>query len=170
MYLATISGLTLAVTVWPSENRTLFYASEVLNEFPHILFRLLFAKHANEQFPVFCKETLGHLFDEWHARESNWQTGTNERLYKGLETVDGRHSSVVLPAPTIMPRVQIPSTPSILCSICIIEIVMRKDENKQKRGWDWPIKRTRNSPVVVTLTKPFIYGRPGPDQSLFGSN
>ena len=58
MYLATISGLTLAVTVWPSENRTLFYASEVLNEFPHILFRLLFAKHANEQFPVFCKETL----------------------------------------------------------------------------------------------------------------
>ena len=39
-----------------------------------------------------------------------------------------RHSSVVLTAPTILqPWVQIPSTPSTLFSICIIEIVMRKE-------------------------------------------
>ena len=39
----------------------------------------------------------------------------------------GRHSSVVLSAPTILqPRVQIPSTPSTLFSICI-EIVTRKE-------------------------------------------
>ena len=39
----------------------------------------------------------------------------------------GRLSSVVLSAPTILwPWVQIPSKPSKLFSICIIEIVMRR--------------------------------------------
>ena len=39
----------------------------------------------------------------------------------------GRHSSVVSSAPTILrPRVRIPSTPSMLFSICI-EIVTRKE-------------------------------------------
>ena len=39
----------------------------------------------------------------------------------------GSHSSVVSSAPTILrPRVWIPSTPSMLFSICIIEIVSRK--------------------------------------------
>ena len=50
-----------------------------------------------------------------------------------------RHSSVVSSSPTILrPRVRIPSTPSTLFSICI-EIVTRNNENKQKRGRDWPI-------------------------------
>ena len=43
------------------------------------------------------------------------------------QVVGGRHSSVVLSAPTILqPRIRIPSTPSMLFSICI-EIVMRKE-------------------------------------------
>ena len=48
---------------------------------------------------------------------------TNKNIY----LQGGRHSSVVLSAPTILrPQVQIPSTPSMLFSICIIEIVLRK--------------------------------------------
>ena len=40
---------------------------------------------------------------------------------KVLEIECGRHSSVALSAPTILrPRVQIPSTPTTLFSICII--------------------------------------------------
>ena len=51
----------------------------------------------------------------------------------------GRHSSVVSSAPTILwPQVRIPSTPSMLYSICI-EIVMRKKNENKKRGRDWPI-------------------------------
>ena len=50
----------------------------------------------------------------------------------------GRHSSMVLSAPTILrPRVWIPNTPSTLFSICI-EIVSRKKQKKTKRGWYWP--------------------------------
>ena len=53
----------------------------------------------------------------------------NESVYyrhKRLR-LDDRHSSVVSSAPTILrPRVQIPSTPSMLFSICVIEIVLRK--------------------------------------------
>ena len=46
----------------------------------------------------------------------------------------GRHCSVVSSAPTILrPWVRIPSTPSMLFSICI-EIVMRKNKNKQKEA------------------------------------
>ena len=51
----------------------------------------------------------------------------------------GHHSSVVSSAPTILrPRVRIPSTPSMLFSICI-EIVTRKRTKINKRGRDWPI-------------------------------
>ena len=42
-------------------------------------------------------------------------------------SLGGRHSSVVSSAPTILrPRVQVPSTPSMLFSILIIEIALRK--------------------------------------------
>ena len=49
----------------------------------------------------------------------------------------GRHSSVVFSAPTILrPWDRIPSTPSMLFSICIIEIVQRKITkiNKKRPG------------------------------------
>ena len=53
----------------------------------------------------------------------------NEEGDKVSESEGGCHSSVVLSAPTILqPQVQIPSTPSMLFSICIIEIVMRKEQ------------------------------------------
>ena len=43
--------------------------------------------------------------------------------------MSGRHISLVLSLPTILQlRVRIPSTPSMLSSICIIVIVMRKDK------------------------------------------
>ena len=52
-----------------------------------------------------------------------------------LFSLGGRHSSVVSSAPTILRlRVQIPSTPSMLFLICIIEIVTRKERKwNQKR-------------------------------------
>ena len=47
----------------------------------------------------------------------------------------GRHSSVVSSAPTILrPQVRIPSTPSKLFSICIIEIVIETKINKKRPG------------------------------------
>ena len=60
---------------------------------------------------------------------SNTEPNSNSNL-------GGRHSSVVLSAPTILwPRVRIPSTPSTLFSICI-EIVLRKERkiNKKEAG------------------------------------
>ena len=52
----------------------------------------------------------------------------NEEGDKVSESEGGCHSSVVLSAPTILqPQVQIPSTPSMLFSICI-EIVTRKEQ------------------------------------------
>ena len=52
----------------------------------------------------------------------------------------GCHSSVVSSAPTILrPQVWIPSTPSMLFSICIEIVTRKKNENKTKRGQDWPI-------------------------------
>ena len=59
---------------------------------------------------------------------------------QSLNEFNGRHSSVVLSASTILwQQVQIPSTPSTLFSICIIEIVIRKGRKETKRGRDWPI-------------------------------
>ena len=57
----------------------------------------------------------------------------------------GCHSSVVSSAPTILrPQVRIPSTPSMLYSICI-EIVMRKkNENKQKEAGIGPFFKKMN--------------------------
>ena len=44
-------------------------------------------------------------------------------------SLDGRNSSIISHAPTILqPQVRIPSTPSTLFSIFIIEIVMRKEQ------------------------------------------
>ena len=52
-------------------------------------------------------------------------------VYKNL--LGSRHSSMVSSAPTILWLwVWIPSTLSMFFSICIIEIVMRKGQNKQK--------------------------------------
>ena len=67
--------------------------------------------------------------------ERSWFKELDHNLSGGYGTVDravtkewmrgGRHSSVVSSAPTILrPRVQIPSTPSMLFSV--IEIVMGK--------------------------------------------
>ena len=51
------------------------------------------------------------------------------------------NSSVHLSAPSILPpRVGIPSTPSMLSSIYVWNMSCGKDENKLKRGRDWPIK------------------------------
>ena len=48
-------------------------------------------------------------------------------LIFNLEDIGGCHSSVVSSTPTILqPQFQIPSTPSMLFSICITEIVMRE--------------------------------------------
>ena len=53
---------------------------------------------------------------------STWQNKCNGNILLW----GGRHSSVVSSTPTILwPQVRIPSTPSMLFSICI-EIVMRK--------------------------------------------
>ena len=47
---------------------------------------------------------------------------------KSGRDLGGCHSSVVSSATTILwPRVKIPSTPSMLLSICIIEIVTKKE-------------------------------------------
>ena len=50
------------------------------------------------------------------------------------EKSGSRHSSIVLSAPTILrPRVWIPSRPSLLFSICIIEILIRKGRKLNKK-------------------------------------
>ena len=50
------------------------------------------------------------------------------------------HSSVDSSSPSILQhQVRIPSTPSMLLSIYIWIISCGEDENKQKRGRDWPI-------------------------------
>ena len=58
---------------------------------------------------------------------------TNTNRY--TNTKDGRHSSVVSSVLTIMwPRVQIPSTPFMLFSICIFVVGMRKGRINQKEA------------------------------------
>ena len=61
-----------------------------------------------------------------------------------LQKIDegGCYSSVVSSAPTILwPWVQIPSTPTMLFQFVSLELYFdwEKDENKRKRGRDWPI-------------------------------
>ena len=75
-----------------------------------------------------------------------WETVYEQRL---LIFMGGRHSSVVSSAPTILlPRVWIPSTPSTLFQF-VIDLWCEKDENKWKRGRDWPIfKKTRTKPKI----------------------
>ena len=48
---------------------------------------------------------------------------------------DGRHSSVVSSAPTILwPQVQIPSTLSTLFQFVLLKLYRKNDENKQKEA------------------------------------
>jgi len=59
--------------------------------------------------------------------------------------------SMVSSVPTILrPRVRIPSTPFTLFSICIIEIVMKNNENKQKEAMIGPFKKNFNAPKRQT--------------------
>ena len=56
-------------------------------------------------------------------------------MHANIDNLGGRHSSVVSSASTILlPRVQIPSTLSMLISICVIEIYQENNENKQKEA------------------------------------
>ena len=62
------------------------------------------------------------------AKNDQKMTVASDLNLKMNKMVQGScHSSVVSPVPTILrPQVRIPSTSSMLFSICIIEIVMRK--------------------------------------------
>ena len=84
--------------------------------------------------PLKCdKQTKPKLFNIFCSTDGHTQP------HKQI-TLNRHHSSLVSSAPTILrPRVCIPSTPSMPVSVCIIEIVMRKGQNKQKRGRVWPI-------------------------------
>ena len=63
----------------------------------------------------------------WRKNEK-YETSSKQRNQQIFFGWGGRHSSMVLSAPTILrPWVRIPSTPSMLFSICIIEIVTRKE-------------------------------------------
>ena len=54
----------------------------------------------------------------------------------------GRHSSVVTSMATILRlQVRIPRSPSMLFSICIIEIVLRIERKKQKEAWIGAFKK-----------------------------
>ena len=76
-------------------------------------------------WPIFLKKVIGEQF-RWKIRNM----------------LGCRHSSVDSSAPSILlPRVQVPSTPSMLFSIYIIQIVYlsfelecKKNENKQKEA------------------------------------
>ena len=75
------------------------------------------------------------------TKQDTWHQAFEHSIKSG-----SRHSSVVLIAPVILqPRVQIPSTPSMLFSIYIdkIEIVfvvgMRKGLKETKKCRDWPV-------------------------------
>ena len=67
-------------------------------------------------------------------------------------------------APSILlPRVQVPSTPSMLFSIYIVQIVYlpfefecENNENKQKRGRDWPIFKKGSANRIRSLCKSCI--------------
>ena len=61
------------------------------------------------------------------------------RVYLTFSKPSGCHSSMVSSAPTILwPLVRIPRTPSTLFQF-VIDLWCEKEENKQKRGRDWPI-------------------------------
>ena len=55
-------------------------------------------------------------------------SSATRKITKMIKELGGRHSSMVLSAPTILwPQVRIRSTPSILCSIFIVEIKTLSD-------------------------------------------
>ena len=82
--------------------------------------------------------------------------------------MSGRHSSVVSSAPTILrPRVRIPSTPSMLFQF-VLKLLQEKNENKQKRGRDWPIfKNVWSNNFLLNLhlliSYPWAFGGPQPN-------
>ena len=80
---------------------------------------------------------MGRLLS--HGEDSFWSLLIEKKIGVISSTIEqniglltlfilgGRHSSMVSSVPTILrPQVQIPSTPSMLFSICIIEIVSSK--------------------------------------------
>ena len=83
---------------------------------------------------------------------------------KSPRNLGGRHSFMVLSAPTIMrSQVQITSTPFMLFLICIIEIVMRKGQKYTNRVRDRPILKNTSyllstlvGSIAWTLSRSFI--------------
>ena len=71
-----------------------------------------------------------------------------------------RHSSVGSSVPSILPpRVQLPSTPSLLLSsivkfVLYLSLHCEKNENKQKRGRVWPIFKERKNKLILDWQAP----------------
>ena len=65
----------------------------------------------------------------------------------------GHHSSVVLSAPTILrPRVQIPSTPSMLFQFVLLKLYRENNENKQKEAGMAHLKKImRLAPCTTSM-------------------
>ena len=77
-------------------------------------------------------------FDEANNTNCNLQFQTKNT--KNLSNLGCRTSSVDSSVPSILsPLVRVSSTPSTLLSIYIWIVSCGKDENKRKRGRDWPI-------------------------------
>ena len=73
-----------------------------------------------------------------------------------LNREGGRHSSMVLSAPTILwPRVQIPSTPSMRFQFVLLELYWEKNENKEKEAKIGPFlkKNLQQRHVIITLSE-----------------
>ena len=65
---------------------------------------------------------------------------------------------MVSSAPTILrPRVRFPSTPSMVFQFAELMLKWEKDENKLKRGRDWPI--LKNKGVLCRVKGVVIYSR-----------
>ena len=79
--------------------------------------------------------------------------GITDCCFNKLFLFGGRHSSMVSSAPTILwPQVWIPSTQSMLFSICI-EIVTRKEPKLTKRGRYWPffLKKMTHQRCLISV-------------------
>ena len=81
---------------------------------------------------------------------------TKRRLMKDVSQMGDRHRAVDSCAPSILlSPVQIPSTPSLLFPVevycTIFVIVLRKGQNKHKRGRVWPIYKKDASQIGMML-------------------
>ena len=103
--------------------------------YPHLCFVIQYHNSkfgANDVWPKYYFSFLAFSYRWEQTLKHFW-----------LYFVGDRHSSVVLSASTLMsPRVQIPSTPSMLFQFVLLKLYSEKDENKQKRDRDWPIFKT----------------------------